>query len=78
MKILRTQWRVRFSSTVAGYVFALHNELVRLVTLTRDQYSAGISDVNMYAKAREILLIMGEYFQIQDDYLGEYTPIIHF
>jgi Polyprenyl synthetase len=32
---------------------------------------AGISDVSMYAKAREILLIMGEYFQIQDDYLGE-------
>ena len=25
----------------------------------------------LYTKAREILIIMGEYFQIQDDYLGE-------
>ena len=40
------------------------------MTLTFDKCFTGISDVNMYSKAREILLIMGEYFQIQDDYLG--------
>ena len=31
----------------------------------------GITDVDLFDRAREILLIMGEYFQIQDDYLGE-------
>ena len=30
---------------------------------------SGVTDVKMYDKAREILCIMGEYFQIQDDYL---------
>jgi geranylgeranyl pyrophosphate synthase len=33
----------------------------------------GINDVAMFSKAREILIIMGEYFQIQDDYLGGLT-----
>lgn len=33
---------------------------------------AGITDVNLYNKARKILCIMGEYFQIQDDYLDCY------
>eukprot|EP01034_Spumella_vulgaris_P025656 gene25656-32135_t len=33
---------------------------------------SGITDPNLYQKAREILLIMGEYFQIQDDYLDCY------
>lgn len=36
---------------------------------------AGINDVKLYQQARKILLIMGEYFQIQDDYLDCYgTP----
>ena len=30
---------------------------------------AGVKDPEQYALARKILLIMGEYFQIQDDYL---------
>jgi farnesyl diphosphate synthase len=30
---------------------------------------SGVRDVSMYNKAREILCIMGEYFQIQDDFL---------
>jgi farnesyl diphosphate synthase len=30
---------------------------------------SGITDRKMYDKAREILCIMGEYFQIQDDFL---------
>jgi hypothetical protein len=36
----------------------------------------GITDTELYNKAREILLIMGEYFQIQDDYLGTFMLII--
>ena len=44
---------------------------------------AGVKDPEQYALARKILLIMGEYFQIQDDYLvgfffssSLYLPII--
>eukprot|EP01038_Epipyxis_sp_PR26KG_P008502 gene8502-11494_t len=33
---------------------------------------SGITDPTLYNKAREILLIMGEYFQVQDDYLDCY------
>jgi len=32
----------------------------------------GITDVKQYNNAREILLLMGEYFQVQDDYLDCY------
>ena len=36
---------------------------------------AGITDRSLYNKAREVLCIMGEYFQIQDDFLDCYgTP----
>ena len=33
---------------------------------------SGINDAALYDKAREILMIMGEYFQVQDDYLDCY------
>ena len=33
---------------------------------------SGVTDIGLYNKAREILVIMGEYFQIQDDYLDCY------
>ena len=36
---------------------------------------SGITDPTLYSKAREILCVMGEYFQVQDDYLDCYgTP----
>lgn len=36
---------------------------------------SGVTDVKLFDKAREILCIMGEYFQIQDDFLDCYgTP----
>jgi farnesyl diphosphate synthase len=38
---------------------------------------SGVTDKKLYDKAREILCIMGEYFQIQDDFLDCYgTPEI--
>lgn len=33
---------------------------------------AGVTDVTLFNKARDILMVMGEYFQIQDDYLDCY------
>jgi len=33
---------------------------------------AGLTDESLYAKAREICILMGEYFQVQDDYLDCY------
>lgn len=35
--------------------------------------SAGITDPAVFNQAREILLLMGEYFQIQDDYLDAFA-----
>merc|ERR1719453_482259 len=36
---------------------------------------SGVTDRNLFEKAREILCLMGEYFQVQDDYLDCYgTP----
>ena len=39
---------------------------------------AGVKDPEQYALARKILLIMGEYFQIQDDYLVRYFSKTYF
>ena len=38
---------------------------------------AGVKDAEQYALARKILLIMGEYFQIQDDYLVGFYFIVY-
>lgn len=48
----------------AFYSFYLPIALAMVVT--------GINDKTVYQQAREILVIMGEYFQVQDDYLDCY------
>ena len=55
------------------YFFSIVLHFIKLYIIT---LQAGIKDPELYREARTILLAMGHYFQVQDDYLdcfgGEY------
>lgn len=66
-----------------GYAVCRYNSIVKYKTAFYSFYLpialgmivSGITDPKLYDTAREILMIMGEYFQVQDDFLDCYgTP----
>jgi farnesyl diphosphate synthase len=65
---------------LSRFTIERYNSIVRYKTAFYSFYlpvalgliAAGVTDKNQYITAREILLTMGEYFQVQDDYLDCY------
>ena len=65
---------------LSRFTIQRYNSIVRYKTAFYSFYlpvalgliSAGVTDRRHYDKARDILLTMGEYFQVQDDYLDCY------
>ncbi|RUS16961.1 farnesyl pyrophosphate synthase [Endogone sp. FLAS-F59071] len=55
-----------------SYLFRRILILPRLPSLLPSSKKAGVKDEKAYTQAREILIPLGEYFQIQDDYLDCY------
>ena len=65
---------------LSRFTIQRYNSIVRYKTAFYSFYlpvalgliQSGVTDRKHFEKAREILLIMGEYFQVQDDYLDCY------